>query len=76
MSRHLEANSFIVNQCAGDADTAIVETALEYAALGTEVTLVADDMDVLVLLMHHWKEHMADEYSFIQKRENHKRQPL
>ena len=60
VSRHLEANSFIVIQCAGDADMAIVETVLEYAALGTEVTLVADDTDVLVLLMHHWKEHMAD----------------
>ena len=76
VSRHLEANSFIVNQCPGDADTAIVSTALEYAAHGTEVNLVADDTDVLVLLMHHWKEHMADEYYFIQKRENHKRQPL
>ena len=35
-------------------------TALEYAALGTEVNLVADDTDVLVLLMLHWKENMAD----------------
>lgn len=60
VSRHLEANSFIVNQCPGDADTAIVSTALEYAALGTEVNLVADDTDVLVLLMLHWKENMAD----------------
>ena len=60
VSRHLEANSFIVNQYPGDADTAIVYTALEYAALGTEVNLVADDTDVLVLLMLHWKENMTD----------------
>ena len=37
-----------------------VYTALEYAALGTEVNLVADDTDVLVLLMLHWKENMTD----------------
>ena len=50
MSHHLEANSFIVNQCPGDADTAIVSTASEYAALGTEVNLVADDTGKKIIM--------------------------
>ena len=41
---------------------------MEYAALGTEVTLVADDTDVLVLLMHH----MADVFFHSEARKSQK----
>ncbi len=33
---------------------------LQFAIEGNEVTVVADDTDVLVLLMYHWKENMAN----------------
>ena len=44
----------------GDADTSIVSTALDIATSGRKVTVVADDTDVLVLLMYHWNDEMAD----------------
>ena len=40
----------------------IVACALQYAIQGTKVTVVADDTDVLILLMYHWKKEMADIY--------------
>ena len=43
----------------GDADTMIVDCALEIANNGMEVN-ISDDTDVLILLMHHWKEAMGD----------------
>ena len=46
----------------GDADTMIVQYALQYASEGSDVNVVADDTDVLVLLMYHWKQSMASIY--------------
>ena len=40
----------------------ITECALQYAVQGHEVNVVVDDTDVLVLLMYHWKQNMADIY--------------
>ena len=51
----------MVHNCPGDADTVITQCALQYAA---QRHVVVDDTDVLVLLMHHWKQNMADIYFF------------
>lgn len=40
----------------------IVECTLQFAREGREVSVVADDTDVLVLLMYHWNQDMADIY--------------
>ncbi len=40
----------------------IVACALEIANGGITVNVVADDTDVLILLMYHWKETMGDVY--------------
>ena len=60
LSQHLEADGNIVHVADGDADTMIVSCALQYAAQGREVNVVADDTDVLVLLMYHWEQNMAN----------------
>lgn len=62
LSHYLKADRQIVNNSTGDADTMIVTSALQFAAQGNTTTVVADDTDVLVLLMYHWKENMADVY--------------
>lgn len=62
LSHYLKADGQIVNNSTGDADTMIVASALQFAAQGNTTTVVADDTDVLVLLMYHWKENMADVY--------------
>ena len=54
ISRYLKDDGQVVHQSTGDADTMIVRCALQYAIEGSEVNVVADDTDVLVLLMYHW----------------------
>lgn len=49
-----------VHNSTGDADTLIVETALKLSKEGKEVSVVADDTDILVLLMFHWKQDLGD----------------
>ena len=51
-----------VINCEGDADTQIVKEALDFVREGREVTVVADDTDILVLLLHHWQPSMANIY--------------
>ena len=43
-----------------DADTMVAAAAIELAALGKQVTVIADDTDILFLLIHHFKEEMSD----------------
>ena len=62
LSHYLKADGQIVNNSTGDADTMIVASALQFAVQGNTTTVVADDTDVLVLLMYHWKENMEDVY--------------
>jgi len=44
------------------ADTVICSTTLQKAAAGETVTVVADDTDILVLLVYHWQPFMAEPY--------------
>ena len=44
-----------------DADTLIVSTAIDYAR-NENVTVVADDTDILVLLMFHWRIDLKEVY--------------
>ena len=62
ISQYLKDNGQVVHQSTGDADTMIVQCALQYAIEGSEVNVVADDTDVLVLLMYHWKQNMSSTY--------------
>ena len=69
LSHYLKSDAQIVHNSTGDADTMIVARALHMAMEGTEV---ADDTDVLILLMHHWVESMADVY-FLSEPKKHRR---
>ena len=60
IGRYLRDDGQVVYQSDGDADTMIVQCALQYASEGSEVNVVADDTDVFVLLVYHWKQTMAD----------------
>jgi hypothetical protein len=50
---HLATEGFECKQCDGDADTLIVSTALDLAAVGESVTVIAEDTDILIMLAHH-----------------------
>ena len=52
ISQYLRDDGQFVDQSTGDADTIIIQCALQYAIEGSEVNVVADDTDVLVLLMY------------------------
>ena len=60
LSQYLEADGQIVHNSTGDADTLIVSCALQFASRGRSVSVIADDTDVLVLLIYHWNHAMAD----------------
>jgi len=60
LSIHFLKNNYTTHQACHDADTLIARTALDLASTNTPVTVVADDTDVLVLLVYHFKPEMAD----------------
>jgi len=62
ISQYLRDDGQVVHQSTGDADTMTVQCALQYLSEGSEVNVVADDTDVLVLLMYHWKQNMVSIY--------------
>ena len=73
LSRYLESDAQTVHNSTGDADTMIVACALQMAMGGKEVNVVADDTDVLILLMHHWTETMADVYFLSEPKKSQKK---
>ena len=62
ISKYLRDDGQVVHQSTGDADTMTVRCALQYAIEGSEVNVVFDDIDVLVLLMYHWNQNMESIY--------------
>jgi len=58
----LEDNCQAVGPSARVADGMIVERAIQSAREGNVVIVVADDTDILVLWLYHWKEIMSDIY--------------
>ena len=57
---HLQANGHIVKQAQADADTLIVSTALDFAKNQQAVEVVTNDTDILVMLLYHWQDDMAN----------------
>jgi hypothetical protein len=58
----LRVHGYVVHQAVNDADTLIVHTALQIAQNNVPVTVVANDTDILVLLVYHFQSPMADMY--------------
>ena len=68
LSEYLSNAGYATINCAGDTDSTIVKTALTYAeAKSGIVTVVADDTDIAVMLVHHLNNNMSDMY-FLQER--------
>ena len=54
MSQYLKDDGNEVINCSGDVDSTICHTALDLATAGQkEVVLIADDMDIFVMLIYH-----------------------
>ena len=60
LSKSLRNAGCEVIECSGEADVHVVRRALELADNG--VVVVADDTDILVLLVAHWKPNMEEMY--------------
>ena len=58
LTTHLRGTGHQVEVSCGDADTLIVSSALEFAWDGQ--TVVAEDTDVLIMLVYHWRNCMED----------------
>ena len=64
LGNRLQTKGFIVHQSSNDADTLIVKCAIELALAGNVCTVIADDTDILVLLLYYFQTHMADIFLF------------
>ena len=61
ITKFLRDDSQTVINCVGDADTKNVSTALDYASGDRRtVAVVADDTDIAVMLLYHWREDLSD----------------
>ena len=60
MTPQLEKDNHQVTQAVADADTLIVSTVLKYASDGKSVSVFANDTDILIMLVFHWQDKMAD----------------
>jgi hypothetical protein len=59
--KELKSNGHTVYQPAADADTSILRMALDVTELNeNNVIVIASDMDILVLLVHHFTAHVSD----------------
>ena len=54
LTKHLQEEGNMGVICEEDADTQIAKVALELAVRNQNVTVVCDDTDVIVLLIHHF----------------------
>jgi len=62
LGRRLSEEGHTVRYAPDDADTLIVKSAVEVAEQQQSVTVVAEDTDILVLLVHHVQPGMAEVY--------------
>ena len=60
LSHYLRLDGHAVIQSKGDADTQIVSAAIALASDGKHTAVIADDTDILVLLLFHGNADMAD----------------
>ena len=60
LSQVLRESGHTVTQSEEDADTQIVDAAVDISCAGKAVTVVADDTDILVLLVYFWNSAMGD----------------
>ena len=68
VSEYLRNDHREVINCEGEADTTIVETAISKAATSpNSVVVVADDTDIAVMLMYHWKYSITDVIFYLER---------
>ena len=59
LSKHLGNDGHDIRNSKGDADTLIISAAIQYTKKqDNEVLVVANDADILVLLIYHWQKSM------------------
>ena len=59
LSKQLANDGHDIRNSKGDADTLIISTAIQHAKKqDSEVVVVANDTDILVLLIYHWQKSM------------------
>ncbi|KAK6175983.1 hypothetical protein SNE40_014355 [Patella caerulea] len=60
LAEMLKTDGHAVTICNADADTVIVQKALNFAKNEQNVTVVANDTDVLIMIIYHWTDEMSD----------------
>ena len=60
LAKYFTEEGHKIYQCDGDADTTIVDVALKCALTKEAVTVVAEDTDILILLLYFWNKEMSN----------------
>lgn len=70
ITKLLRESQIEVHNCNGDADSTIVAKALDYPFKqpSRKVTVIADDIDIVIMLLHHWQPKQHGEIFFVQER--------
>ena len=68
LRKRLENEGYFAVQSFGDAYVLIVKQAIDYAKVGRDVAVMAEDTDLLVLMMSHWKTSMGNMFIAIGKK--------
>ena len=72
LSHYLRLDGHAMIQSKGDADSQIVSAAIALASDGKHTAVIADDTDILVLLLCHWNAFMADIHLWSERKKAHK----
>ena len=70
LARYLRDDGHTVIECEGDADTHIIEAALDIVCQGKDVTVVADDTDIFIMLLYYWNSEMGEIFMRSEARKN------
>lgn len=62
LGQHLQQRNHSIHISKGDADTMIVNKVISFARNSQSMTVVAEDTDIFVMLLHHWGDGMAQVY--------------
>ena len=63
LSSSLRRSGYKTVECTGDADVTIVKRAIDYTEGAQNFVVAAEDTDIPILLIYHWREDLAEYFS-------------
>ena len=68
LCKRLKNEGYFAVQSCRDADVLIVKQAINYTGVGRDVAVMAENMDILILMMSQWRTSIGDMVIAIEKK--------